>query len=215
MQAVLAVSSTTSYIKETSKVGDRCFVVIRHGESVSNIKHVLSSSDTPLNPLTETGRNQVQTSAEAIIRVIKPDVIITSQLQRAKDTAGIVAQVAGISAETTIVDPRLREPYFGSYEEQPAKKYIELFVNGTRNFREGTYTEGSPDGESGKDQEARINALMDELIANPHYAGKTIVLATHLYPFQHINKYLTGEYVPDGHIHLPNASWCLYKPTRT
>lgn len=85
---------------------------VRHGQTDNNAKRLIQGkSDTPLN---ETGRAQ----AESIAQVLKREhfsAIISSPLQRAYQTAEIIAREVGLPIE---VDDRLMERDFGLLQDQ-------------------------------------------------------------------------------------------------
>lgn len=176
----------------SAKVNNRRIVVMRHGESIYNATHILSSSLTSENGLTATGKDQVRTNAAHLIKAARPDKIFASPLQRTKDTAAIVAEVAEIALDEIIEEPLLREPNFGSFDGGPFPDYLKHFGEN----RAGTYLIGAPDGEHGSDHQARINAFLNEVTSNPIYEGKTIVVVGHLYTMQFTQKYFMDEHIP-------------------
>jgi glucosyl-3-phosphoglycerate phosphatase len=64
-------------------------------------------------PLDEVGLWQAQTSAAALAATFRPTVVVTSDLSRARTTAGLLADPLGL---VPVVDPRLRERSFGQWE---------------------------------------------------------------------------------------------------
>ena len=81
--------------------------IMRHGQTDANLGgKIQGQNDIPLN---DTGRTQVNMAVEKIIPLgIKR--IVSSDLSRAAETAGIVAGQLNINVE---YDPRLREYNFG------------------------------------------------------------------------------------------------------
>lgn len=68
-------------------------VVVRHGETAWNaISKVQGQLDVELN---ETGRQQAAEVGDRLSREPKPSVIYTSDLQRASETAQIIASKCG------------------------------------------------------------------------------------------------------------------------
>jgi len=77
--------------------------LVRHGE-VDNPDHVVYA-DLPGFSLSEAGRAQARAAAEHLA-VLRPDVVISSPLDRARETAAAIARAAG---QEVIVDDRLTE----------------------------------------------------------------------------------------------------------
>jgi len=86
---------------------------IRHGESEANLKQEFAGQkDNSL--LTEKGRRQAKEGGVDIINLgLKINKIISSPLERTKDTAKIIADVIGYK-EGIIIDPRIIEYDMGS-----------------------------------------------------------------------------------------------------
>jgi broad specificity phosphatase PhoE len=84
--------------------------LLRHGETDWNaVKRIQGKADIPLN---ERGREVARLTAEAM-RDIPFDVVFSSPLERACETARILSAGRGIAVRT---DPRLREINFGEFE---------------------------------------------------------------------------------------------------
>jgi 2,3-bisphosphoglycerate-dependent phosphoglycerate mutase len=93
------------------------FTFLRHGESEGNKSEVLQGQID--SPLTETGRTQARLTAEKWRgQKVDFDSIISSPLQRAQQTAEIVADVLGFQGEITL-DPIWMERKFGALEGKP------------------------------------------------------------------------------------------------
>ena len=74
------------------------FVFLRHGESVGNAEERFQGQAD--YPLTDTGRRQAQALAERWKQEgLQLDLVITSPLARARETAVIIAQELGIPVE--------------------------------------------------------------------------------------------------------------------
>jgi probable phosphoglycerate mutase len=87
-------------------------LLIRHGETAWNaIRKLQGHLDIPLNAV---GTRQAKALAAAL-QGEKLDAIISSDLQRALQTAGEIARLQGLS---TRVDAGLRERCFGGFEGQ-------------------------------------------------------------------------------------------------
>jgi len=90
----------------------------RHGQSVANAKGVIAGiSDSQL---TEKGIQQARNEAARIhAEGIRFDMILSSPLSRAYDTAMVIAEVNGFSKEGIILVDDLREKAAGDFEGKP------------------------------------------------------------------------------------------------
>lgn len=86
-------------------------VLWRHGRTAWNAVHRLQgSTDIALD---DVGRWQIGQAAQALSERHVPDRIVTSDLERAVDTAQALADLSGLPVDR---DPRLRERHFGEWE---------------------------------------------------------------------------------------------------
>ena len=88
-------------------------ILIRHGESESNIKGLISE-DIEGFPLTETGIRQAEHAASEL-KKIKIDRIISSPVLRTRQTAGIIASALNLKVE---LDEGIRESGLGPYNNK-------------------------------------------------------------------------------------------------
>ena len=144
--------------------------LMRHGEAAHNVRNVVSVSllnqDTEGFQLTARGRRQVQSQAKRLKHNI--DVILSSPLQRAKDTAEIVSSI--IKAPV-IVDARLYDINSGDFVGRDLKEFKKLYP-----FKKH-FHESPPGGESIRDVRKRMmNALFDLL---KKHEGKTMLIVSH------------------------------------
>ena len=85
-------------------------IIWRHGQTEWNATdRIQGHADVGLDDI---GRAQAAAAAKHIAAG-HPDVIVSSDLRRAADTAGALAAVTGL---TVRLDPRLREQYFGDWQ---------------------------------------------------------------------------------------------------
>lgn len=86
----------------------------------------LSEAEDSERPLSEEGKAQIETSAQAIQKMgLKFDVIVTSTKKRSKQTAETVARVVGI-ASGDIVETELLKP---SAAPEAAIEYLDRFAD--------------------------------------------------------------------------------------
>lgn len=91
------------------------FYFVRHGETIWNVENkICGATDIALTP---KGHEQaVETGRKIVEQGIKADVILTSPLVRAYDTAKHISEITGIPVE---IEPKLIEQNFGIYESTP------------------------------------------------------------------------------------------------
>ncbi len=99
------------------------YYLMRHGEAVSNVKKILSSyPELFFNPLTNRGVKQVKDNLKKI-KKLNLDLIVTSPLLRAKQTAEIIAQELHLPI---VIDFDLREIDFGEFNGKKEETYNQL-----------------------------------------------------------------------------------------
>jgi broad specificity phosphatase PhoE len=92
---------------------------VRHGESEANERKVFAGQrDDSL--LTNKGREQAKATAQEIIKEgLKIDVIYSSPLKRAYETAEIIAKEIGFDVSKIIIEKRITEYDMGSLTGTP------------------------------------------------------------------------------------------------
>ena len=171
--------------------------ISRHGQTPWNVEDlVCGRADVPL---TEIGQQQARLLAEsAVDKGI--DVILSSPLQRARQTAQAVSDAIGVPIQ---IDERLIEMDFGTYD-------------GTSRFGEefqwvrAQMPTRFPGGESGFDLAYRVYGLLYEI--KEKYADKTVLLVCHNCVCRMVRSFFvnmsTEEY---GNYHAPNAQLVEYE----
>lgn len=90
----------------------------RHGESQANVDNVFAGWMD--SPLTEKGRKEALEEAQSLATEgLHFDLIISSPLSRAYDTARIVAEALGYLPERILLLDELKERSMGTYEGLP------------------------------------------------------------------------------------------------
>jgi broad specificity phosphatase PhoE len=145
-------------------------IVWRHGNTDWNATHrVQGQTDVTLNAV---GRQQAVDAAELLIKM-RPDAIVSSDLQRAADTAAALAALSGL---TVSYDKRLRERYFAAWQGLTMVEVAQQFPAEHARWTAGEEVGG--DVESLDDLGERVAAalLAAAALAPP---GGTVVVATH------------------------------------
>ena len=107
------------------------YCAVRHGESLANVEGIIVSDPeigTHQYGLSKKGREQVRRSAEQLIGLCHPFVIVSSDFLRAAETAEILCKMLG--ADSVRYDTRLRERFFGCWEGFPYTNYSNVWVRG-------------------------------------------------------------------------------------
>ncbi|MBR1651638.1 MAG: histidine phosphatase family protein [Lachnospiraceae bacterium] len=91
------------------------FYFVRHGQTVWNVENkICGATDIEL---TEKGHEQAIETGKKILEMgIKADMILSSPLVRASETARHISEITGIPMK---IEPRLTEQCFGKYEATP------------------------------------------------------------------------------------------------
>lgn len=131
--------------------------LVRHGESEANKAGIYSGFLDTL--LTEKGISQAKECYE-LIKHIKFDKVICSDLQRAYKTAQIVS---GVSEESLIVKDGLREMNFGKWEGLSHKEILESDKEYYEKWMSDYYNLPTPEGESLNEFYERVNSEFDSI----------------------------------------------------
>jgi broad specificity phosphatase PhoE len=178
--------------------------IFRHGETDWNAERRFQGhTDIPLN---EKGREQAKQLGE-VLKTLQLEVILSSDLSRAHDTAKIAAAGLNIPIEIT---KHLREAYLGDPEGKLRDEIIRFY--GEEQWQK--WLSGRPEdldfsfprGETKREHLARVlNSLTDFLNRNPRH--KKIGVSSHggtLKRFLHFCEGAPAESIP-----TPNC--CIYK----
>ncbi len=132
------------------------FYLFRHGETESNTKEILSSSDDSANhfPLTARGVDEVE---RAIRELTKEHInrLVSSPLLRSRQSATLVGEAIQVPIE---IDDRLREVAMGIFNHQSYRVYHDFF-----RIHEHSFDVPIPGGESWRQVAARMRALVEEI----------------------------------------------------
>lgn len=144
--------------------------LIRHGQTDWNVEgRYQGQADVPLNA---AGLQQAGALAEELNGQVF-DAIYSSDLQRARATAEIIAQVIRLPVQTDI---RLREINQGQWEGQ---FYLYLMVHFPAEMlarRNNPYEFRPPEGESAAEVAQRVMQAADEIAAaHPH--GRVLIVS--------------------------------------
>ncbi|MGH3936840.1 MAG: histidine phosphatase family protein [Pseudonocardiaceae bacterium] len=144
-------------------------VLWRHGETDYNA--ALRMQGQLDSQLTATGLGQAQRAAR-LLAELEPDVLVTSDLSRAGDTAAVLAAEMGMPLR---VDKRLRETNLGTWQGLTHAEVEMLWPGGIHTWR-GNPEWAPPGGETRVEVAGRAAHVVSELDAGGH---ESAVLCTH------------------------------------
>jgi glucosyl-3-phosphoglycerate phosphatase len=177
-----------NHIESIQKLNNRYFI-LRHGESESNVKHIIISDPavgTVEFGLTDNGREMVRESLRSL--GAGEFVIVSSDFLRAKQTAEIAQ--AFLRSDTLIFDERLRERFFGKYEGKKDDHYDIIWQNDALN------PEKSFDGvEPANHLMERVTAVITDM--EHKYLGKNILIVSHGDPLQFLETAFAGSSITE------------------
>lgn len=143
--------------------------LVRHGQTAWNANgRAQGHSDIPLD---DTGRRQSEQLARNLSR-LEIQRILSSDLTRARDTAGPLADAVGRPVE---FDPRLRERGFGDWEGRAFREIAESIAREAERLGVPRHQVRAPGGESIEDVWNRLGEIAVELRA----AKVPTVVVTH------------------------------------
>lgn len=146
------------------------FCLVRHGQTDWNLQgRYQGQSDVPLN---ENGRLQ----ARALARQLQGQyftAVYTSDLRRARETAEIIAETAGLPV---ILDPRLREIDQGEWEGQLVEAIKARYTDLWQQRTEDPASVRPPGGETVVEVARRVYAALDDITCQ-HPDGPVLVVS--------------------------------------
>ena len=147
-------------------------IAIRHGETAWNVDtRIQGQLDIPLN---DTGRWQAERLARALAAREAIDVVYTSDLLRAWETARPVAEATGAPLHT---DEGLRERGFGSFQGKTFTEIEAARPDEARRWRQRDPFWAPPGGESLTAMRRRVIETLHALASR--HVGEQIVMVAH------------------------------------
>lgn len=175
--------------------------LLRHGQTNWNIDFRLQGvTDIPLN---ETGIAQAKVAGAVIAGQFAAeqawDLILTSPLSRARDTAVMVGQAIGI--ESVLIEDLLLERSFGEAEGLSHEEWKTKYHD----------TNHVPGGETLEQLEARSWVLLQQLL--DHHAGKRVLTVSHGALIRTLLRLVSNNEFPREGERLGNACLSIFEHT--
>jgi broad specificity phosphatase PhoE len=173
-------------------------LLVRHGETDWNRdRRFQGHADRPLN---ETGREQARAIAAELARE-KIDAIYSSDLARARETAELIAERAGVPF---ILEPQLREIDVGEWQGLTRPEIEERFPEGFTNWAARGH--GWEQGETYEALAERVLAAIDRIVQS--YPKGRVVVVGHGGTIRAIRAHVDESTVAEHRRLLPPVSNC-------
>jgi 2,3-bisphosphoglycerate-dependent phosphoglycerate mutase len=186
-------SLTWLSIVKSTQIWPDILYLVRHGESAGNVAReaALRAGEAMIDidlrdvdvPLSELGQRQAIALGRwfgALPPEQRPTVLLTSPYLRARHTAGLIVQTAGMAADSysLVVDERFREKEFGILDRLTAVGIREHYPEQAE-FRRllGKFFHRPPGGESWCDVILRLRSAT-EMISREH-CGERVLIVCH------------------------------------
>jgi broad specificity phosphatase PhoE len=159
-----------------SQTGDASTILylVRHGETEHNRRGLMQGRGVD-GELNAAGRAQSQALAQRL-EPVSVDALYASTLQRAKQTADIVARPHEPLSRTYLRD--LSEMDWGVYEGEPPSPERKEAMRALKSaWRNGAYDRAAEGGESIRDVQERAQRALRHILAQE--AGRTALVVTH------------------------------------
>ena len=151
-------------------------ILLRHGDTRLSPEHRFSGRRDL--PLSASGTQQAEAAARRLAAGVPIDVVVSSPLQRAVDTAAIAAAELGL---TTVFDDDLRETDFGDWDGLTLAEIQQRWPAAVALWRRNP-EQPPPGGESFADTAKRVNEACDRLLRD--HSGQTVLVVSHISPIK-------------------------------
>lgn len=152
--------------------GNTHFVLVRHGRTEGNVRRVLVGRlDIPLD---ELGEKQAEAVGDYLVTTHKPDIVISSPLIRAHNTARAIAARFDMPIS---FDEELMELNFGAYEGMSVEQISEVNPEFVATFGDVDHDRHWPEGERLSEFHERVMGAFTRIASI--YNNHTVVVVSH------------------------------------
>jgi probable phosphoglycerate mutase len=153
-------------------------ILIRHGETDNTVARLFCGPGGADPGLNATGREQVGRTAAALARDVNVDVVLTSPMRRARETADLMTEVLRVPVE---VVQGFAECRFGEWDGLTLQQVRERWPTELGVWLESH--EARPiGGESIVEVQSRVEEALGQALTR--YAGRTVVVVSHVNPIK-------------------------------
>lgn len=167
------VLGSLTELKEYVPNSGNQYFVMRHGESTSNAKGVISANVDNDDPLTEQGQQQVRDTA-AHLQDAGIELIIHSPFMRTTQTAQLMRDELGLPADALVAAPEIRE--FDLADEFEGKRWHDDYAAAFATWEE-RFTKTLAGSENRRDVMKRMGAFLYDLERTQQ--NKKILIVSH------------------------------------
>jgi probable phosphoglycerate mutase len=167
-------------------------ILVRHGRTHLTENKKISGRGGENPHLSELGREDAHSVAKALAKVgntgqyayLKPpSAIIASPIQRAVDTANVIASELGLQVS---LEEDISEISFGDWDGHTTEEVAETWSDQWQAWR-GSWTASPPNGESLQEFDERVMRARNKIVTK--YAGQTVVVVAHVMPIRGFTRY--------------------------
>lgn len=153
-------------------------VLVRHGVTAHTRDKRFSGRDGDDPSLTTEGQAQAKAAAARVLGMGGGDVVLSSPLRRARETADIVADTLDLPVG---VEDRFAETAFGAWDGYTFAEIQQHWPDELTAWL-GSTSVAPPGGESFEDVRTRVQAARDWVLTE--HAGRRVVIVTHVTPIK-------------------------------
>lgn len=172
-------------------------LLTRHGETDWNAERRWQGHSDP--PLNDRGREQARELAATLDAV---DVIYSSDLARARETAEILAERLDLEVR---LDPRLRERSFGAWEGKTWDELEEHYADALSRWQAGE-THGPEDAEPYEDFSGRVESFLEDVLRK--HPSERVLVVGHGGSIRAIHALAEGLDYARDHLRIPAVANC-------
>ncbi len=184
-------------------------ILLRHGQSQWNLENRFTGwVDVPLSP---KGEDEARAAGEKL-RGRHIDILYTSVLRRAVDTATLALEAAGTTVPVTERDAALNERMYGDLQGLNKAEAAKRFGDAQIKLWRRSYDVRPPGGESLADTAARVLPYWESHILPDLKAGRDVLVVAHGNSLRALVMHLDGlSHAEVLELEIPTGAPLLYE----
>ena len=167
------------------KKNNNKYLLMRHGEAESNVAGFSNTKIEAKNSLTENGIKEVKTAAEKLVEE-GITLIVASPFERSKQSAELLAEQLGLSADRILYDSRLGEIQLGVMDGVSMGDY-HVFLNEGADW----WSRKPEAGESWDGVKKRVGEFLYDI--DSKYQNEHILIVAHNSPLRMLSTVANGK----------------------